>query len=276
MEQKRPLDQHGFEGYGKICVAYSSQFQDLQLFAELARLGREYCADALQHTLAHKEASESQRGLADAVAGYATRQRSHFYDLTAILLIRLSGLLEAFVSDSIQFAIEHHRCALKSERLQKIKGEIVPFMFMSDSERAEYLLQRLSGEFAGGNLSGIDKYQAVLKEIGLGGDIPAVVRQILYKSARIRNCVVHRNGIVDRRLRKEVRDVDTAVGNRISLSGAACRALLFATLWYFLDIQHRILDGDGRDLSVLIDERDEYYKMLDSERYNTMASPFAE
>ena len=255
--------------FGTICVGYAEQMARLQLFAEVARLGREYVVNALP--LVDKPDKE----LVKQILTYAKTQQPVFHDLLAHVLVRLHGLLDAFVADAVLFMIEHQTQRIEGTRAGRLTGPIVAFVVLDPAERADRLYEMLLNDLGGADTAGVGRYESVLEAVGLKGPVAPAVRKLLYTTSKLRNCIVHRNGVVDRRLANDIPDLQASLGMRLALEASLARACLFATMWYFLEVQRRVLPDTTERIETLIAERDSFLTKIESGEVATLGFPFA-
>lgn len=100
-------------------MRHASALGRLQLLFEVARLGRDYVPVL-------KMIDGDKPGL-PALEAYAKEQSPEFYDLHALVTVRMWSILEAFVRDISCLLLAHVPAVREQDAVSRLKGPIVKF-----------------------------------------------------------------------------------------------------------------------------------------------------
>ncbi len=238
-------------------MRHSHAIGRLQLLAELARLGRDYVPvlrmiDKDKPSIGHLEQ-------------YAKEQSPNFYDLHALVTVRLWSILEAFVHDICCLLLEKVPAVRARREVTKLKAPIVEFQDSSSQERADYLYEVLDSSCSAALKPGVGRFESVLSALGYGGPVEDKVRDALYRCSRLRNCIVHNDGIVDKKLVDGCPWLAGTEGTRVGITAAMSHKHLYAVFWYMMEIQRRLLPPNIDRRDELVEEQASYIKMIESD-----------
>lgn len=158
--------------------------------------------------------------------------------LFALVSVRLWAMAEAAARDVAVEAVKKPTGPPERSKLQRLKGPIGQFIGADVDTQADLLADAL-WQAPEGRFRGIERFDAVLELIGLGGSAPSPVNEILIELSELRHCVVHRGGLVDRRFLEACPWIGLKVG---SVLPASLKRYWFhrnATYWYVLDLVRR-------------------------------------
>ena len=146
-----------------------------------------------------------------------SEQDTGFAYLWATGIIRLWSLVEAFV----QFKVTEKLAALNTlpphSLLEGLGANLGKLSSLESFEKTEYLCKRLADRVPRADKRGIDRYEKLLEAVGLGGELPQALTDILNELCEFRNAVVHRHGICDSRLAKRCPNLGLRVGEPIRI-----------------------------------------------------------
>ncbi|QDT45434.1 hypothetical protein Pan241w_55540 [Gimesia alba] len=227
------------------------------MLAEVARLGRDYIP--VLKTIAKEKPSTSP------LEKYAEEQSPNFYDLYALVAIRLWSILEAYIRDISCHVIEHVPEVRQRKEFSKLKAPIVDFLNTTNQEQADYLYELIEANCTGALKSGVGRFEAVLSSLGYDGPVDDTVRDELYHLSRLRNCIAHNDGIVDKKLIGGCPWWKGNEGTRVGITAAMARKFLYAVSWYMLEVERRALPSNFDHLDKLEKKQTEYLQELNSE-----------
>lgn len=247
-------------------MRHARAIERLQLHAEVARLGRDYIP--VLEMIAKEKPSTSR------LLKYAEEQTPNFYDLYALVTVRLWSILEAFVHDISCHMIEHDPKIRERKELVKLKAPIIDFLNSTSQEQADYLYELIDANCSGALKSGVGRFEAVLSSLGYGGAVNAKVRDELYHLCRLRNCIAHNDGIVDKKLTGGCPWWEGKEGTRVGITAAMACKFLYSALWYMTEVERRVLPSDFDHLDKIEEEQQFYLRELESE-HKPGSFPFA-
>jgi len=231
-------------------MRHSKAIVRLQLLAELARLGREY-VPVLRMI-------DKDKPMVGHLVAYASEQSPDFFDLHALVTVRLWSILEGFVHDTCCLVIEKDPSVRQREAVAKLKGPIIEFLSSNTQEQADYLYELLESSCSGTLKPGVGRFEAVLSALGYGGPVHAKVRDVLYHCSKLRNCIAHNDGIVDRQLVASCPWWKGTEGTRVGITAAMSQKHLYCVGWYMMEVQRRILPPDCEQMERLVEEQTSY------------------
>lgn len=227
----------------------------LQLLFEVARLGRDYVPVL-------KMIDGDKPGL-PMLEAYAKEQSPEFYDLHALVTVRMWSILEAFVRDISCFLLAHVPAVREQDAIAKLKGPILKFISSSGQEQADYLYELLETSISAALKPGVGRFESVLSSLGYGGPVDDQVRNGLFHCSKLRNCIVHNDGIVDRDLLTACPRWRGTAGTRIGITASMSRKHFYAICWYMMEVERRLLPSNFERMPQLLDEQRAYLEAMD-------------
>lgn len=193
-----------------------------------------------------EESLKSARDHAAQEAKYAKSEtESGFPYLYSLATVRLWSIVEAAIDDEALAIIDEMDMANPPEALRRLKGSLIPFLHLSKDQQNEYLLSQLKDSLSSQFKSGIGAFESVLEALGFGGAVDAEVRKALFECSQVRNVIVHRAGVIDRRLCEACPWLEMSPGNQLKVSHADFVVYVYAAFLYLLEVEVRIL-GDKK------------------------------
>lgn len=110
------------------------------------------------------------------------------------------GSLEALIEDELALCIEANPKFLERDQIQRIKIPFSQFNSMTAEERIFYVIDSIERETQSKFKQGISQFEFVLDVFGLSGEVPDITKKTLLELCNVRNVIVHRGGIADKRL----------------------------------------------------------------------------
>lgn len=115
-------------------------------------------------------------------------------------MVLLWGALEAAIRDFLIRWLTKYPIARQVPDLKKIRVHVVDYESLEGEDRMRYLLGVLEREFAASLKPGVGRFDCLLKPFDISANIKDATRRDLNELAAIRNVIVHRAGIADKRL----------------------------------------------------------------------------
>jgi hypothetical protein len=132
---------------------------------------------------------------------------------------------------------------------------LVEFANASLDEQAEHLVSELKSALKVSLKAGVGRFEGVLAPLGLGGPVDEGVRRALFELSEVRNVVVHRAGVVDRRFMEKCPWRSVSSNAMLHVSRADVALYQAAALWYVSELHRRCIITtelpDERALSTL-------------------------
>ena len=190
---------------------------------------------------------------AGVLASFAELQQSngnpYLYGLSSI---RLWTLLEALIDELVVEAMKDPALCDKAS-LSKLKGSLIEFKSASPDEQAEFLADTLKQAVDAPLKLGIGRFEAILVPVRLGGSVDENVKLTLFELSQVRNCVVHKSGIADRRLIEACPWLNAERGKELRVTDAMFHRYMMAVYWYLFELRGRVdeRNGEQRDAELV-------------------------
>ncbi|GAA0593130.1 hypothetical protein [Actinomadura livida] len=165
--------------------------------------------------------------------------------LHAHALVGAWGSLEALIEDLVESWIKYKPDITKTSPISKIKIPLGEFIQLSEDERARLIVTELQRDLKVDLKSGVTKYEPLLEAIGLGGVVDPRVKRSLFQSQQLRNVIVHRAGVVDRRLVDSCPWLGYETGDQVQIDEEVFYYCLHGMHMYALTIRNRCSAADG-------------------------------
>ncbi len=166
--------------------------------------------------------------------------------LHAHALVAIWGGLEAFVEDLVTVWLSNDASALQSDAWASVKIPFAEFQSLEPEERVRALVREYARQTKADLKSGASRFEVLLGPIGLSGAIDEDVRKTLFEMSQVRNVLVHRAGLVDRRLAEGCPWLGLTVGEPLLVSRAKYDEYLQAVSRYLVELVKRNLIREGR------------------------------
>jgi hypothetical protein len=185
--------------------------------------------------------AEAKLKRAEAEKELAQREVDHgFPILHEQATIALWGSLEALVRTLLAKWLEHKPEAWKCESINRIKVKIGDYETLERQEKCLWIVDLIDQEADGPLRAGIERFERLLKAFGLDGPVVEDSRRALYELSQVRNVLVHRSGIVDRKLSGACPWLNLPVGQPLIVSHKMWRQYQDAFGQYVLELIQRV------------------------------------
>lgn len=239
---------------------YIDDYFALEKFVSLCLQGLELGAEARSHVdlseraakalrrpspfSTPEEREDAVRRASDLEVFSQAQKAQGFPFLYGLAAIKMWALLEAAVDDLVADQLRQHR-ASKFPLLARAKGLLVEFIDATEEEKIDILAQKIRDSTDAALKKGIGRFEAVLDAVFLGGSLPESIRKTLFELSEVRNVLVHRNATADRRFRDACPWFGADPGSPIDLVPNHYKMYSLATLWYFVELDNRVLRASG-------------------------------
>lgn len=126
-------------------------------------------------------------------------KNNEFAFLHSHATIHLWGSLEALVRTLLRNWLANVPAALQAEEVSRIKIGFAEYEALSPSDRYLYILRQLEDKLGSPFKQGAGRFESLLKIFGLGGEVEAEDRKLLFELSNVRNVLVHNRGVADKR-----------------------------------------------------------------------------
>ncbi|WP_216911294.1 hypothetical protein [Nocardia noduli] len=208
------------------------------------------------------EFDEMKISQAEQKASYAKNEvEAGFPTLHAHSLLGLWGALECFVEDILRGMIASDPSLVGSDIYKGIKIPAA-VLLQDDVTRSAVIVEEISRHTSASLAHGVDRFERLLKFVGLEGGVPKQIKDAIYEAQHIRNVWAHRAGVADARFVERCPHLGYAVGHRISLSPDLFLRLMHGMHMYGVVIVNRYLNR--ADVGLLTSECHGYEGVLSS------------
>ena len=197
------------------------------------------------------KALETQRSLelAKTDAEFADiEEKSGFPLLHAHTLVGLWGALEAAIEDMMVGILLNEPQLLQSDAVGKVKIPIAEFETLEKEERMRLLITEVERNCGYSKKFGVDCFDALLETIGVAGAVDPEVKKTCREMHSLRNVIVHRNSIVDRRLVSACPWLGLRIGDKVTVTHDDLGRYYRALIQYGLAITYRL--GERYDVDI--------------------------
>jgi hypothetical protein len=161
--------------------------------------------------------------------------------LHSIAIVRVWSILEVTVDDLVRRLFRTPNVLPAGGVIAKMEGPLLPFINASPEDRAELMFIALKQKLSVALKPGVARMEELLEPVGLHGQINDAVRRLLLELGAVRNVLVHRNGITDKRFIVACPWLQCREGRPLSLSHNHFEMYWFAVGWYMLEISRRVV-----------------------------------
>lgn len=184
----------------------------------------------------------------EADAGYPT--------IAAFGTLAMWSWLEAFVLDFCVLWVRKRPSTLRNMSGPKIKVDLSDYARLSAEDRARFVVDALDRELSGPLKRGPARFENLLEAVGVPIRLSPDDKKTLFEFHMYRNCLAHRLGIIDGKLKDQCPWVEGSVGEPLSIRSAdfhrfssAAGQVLLETIFsagdvYGVDVRH-VLEDNG-------------------------------
>ena len=170
---------------------------------------------------ARKEAELAQR---EADQGFPILHQQTTVDLW--------GTLEFLIRNFFASWLANETTPTRAEAVRKIKVRLADYEAMSEDDRYHYLIDELERDLGAPFKQGVNRFEALLSVFGFSGRVKKSIRKDLFELSQVRNVIVHRRGIADRRLVEACPWLSVKAGEPLTITPDAHRRYFEALYGY--------------------------------------------
>ena len=187
----------------------------------------------------HKYEREMKRATAEA--DFAKKEiDAGFPLLYAHHLVGLWGALEAAVEDCLVGILINEPDLLRSDAFSRLRIPLAEFECLDKEERVRFLLAEVERGQGLGRRQGVDAFESLLGHVNLSGPVDPEIKKTMWEMHHVRNVIVHRNSLVDRRLKEACPWLGLKVGEKITVDHKSFGQYAQALGEYLMTIIYRL------------------------------------
>src|SRR5207245_6440776 len=151
-----------------------------------------------------------------------------FPTLHAHVVVSLWSIAENTVEDFMVEWVKYDSKFLEKDTIPRAKISITELLLLDEDERIRYMLDEIQKHLGCAGARGIEKFERLLSLCDLGGGVEDSLRKDLIELCEVRNAIVHRGSVVDRKLLRACQWITWKLGDRIDLDTATCNRYIRA------------------------------------------------
>lgn len=156
-------------------------------------------------------------------------------------LVLLWSILESFVHILISNILLYDQKIKENDKIRKITIPLGDFEDLDAQERSYFIIRELEHQFAASQRKGIGRFESLLNIFGLGGGLKETYRRDLLELQQIRHVIIHRRGIVDRKLSTACPWLKLKISSEININRIGLKKYFKAVTEYTLEISKRMI-----------------------------------
>lgn len=149
--------------------------------------------------------------------------------------------LEDAVNTLIELYVRYEPRALQSGKLKELKVDLVAYLGLPEAERPSFIVRQLENKLGSPLKGGLGVFESVLDALGIKREIDKKTRDTLYELHKVRNCVVHRRGVADRKLVEDCPFLGLRVGDPVRITSERFEEYFTATYTYLETLYAHVL-----------------------------------
>jgi hypothetical protein len=143
---------------------------------------------------------------------------------------------------------------LQKEAFAKVKIPLADFEVLEKEERMRLLVEEIDRSQNLGRKHGVERFEGLLERFDLSGSVNAEIKRDVWEMNHVRNVLVHRRSLADRRLVQACPWMGLKVGSKVVITHKALYRYAHALYLYVINIHYRLGDKYGVDLDAKVDE----------------------
>jgi hypothetical protein len=178
--------------------------------------------------------------------GMTTFLRSEFASgyqfMNRIWTVMLWSILENYIRDFLVEWTKRKPDVLKTDVIQKLPIRLGEYDALQGDEKYEYIVDMVEAQSKLG--IGVARFEIVLGQFGLSGKVNEQIKKDILELQQVRHVLVHRNGIVDKRLYERCPWIVPKPGKTIFIDSEIYQMYFEAVAKYAMEIgdrAHKIL-----------------------------------
>jgi len=193
--------------------------------------------------LTEEQEARSRIKIAEERAKFAQMEiDSGFAIVNSHVVAALWGSEEAFLHNfACQWLMNRPESLLK-EPWSNLRVRVGEYEKLDPEAKVEYLFEMLEQSLGSNLKQGINRFESIFHVLGLSGSVEKTVKDSIFELQQIRNVVVHKRGIADRRLCTACPWLDLQPGQRVLVSSEMINRYSMALLKYTMQAKQRVVD----------------------------------
>ncbi|BBX39806.1 hypothetical protein [Mycobacterium simiae] len=154
----------------------------------------------------------------------------------ALVLVASWSALEAYLEDFSKAVLQADMSILANKDFDKVKVPVAELLAPED-EKLDNVYQAMQAFV--GTKAGTKRFEELVELLGLGGQVPKVIKDNVYNAQMIRNVWAHKAGVADLKFVRQAPQLGFTQGQLVSISLEQLRDYLIAILAYGMIVMNR-------------------------------------
>lgn len=186
-------------------------------------------------------------------------------------LVSQWGGLEALIRTFLARWLTNEPNAILAEPIQRLRIRLGEYETLDENERPYYILELLENEIKAPLRDGVSRFECLLGVFGLSGEVDETDRKNLYEMQQLRNVIVHRRSVADRRLIEACPWLGLKTGDLVTIKHEAYRRYTASVVNYVTELIVRAAVYFGRERSEFLkDIKNRKMRWLPDEEENEL------
>lgn len=177
---------------------------------------------------------------------------SGFPLLHAHTLVGAWGALEAAIEDMLVGLLMNEPELLQGGAFARIRISLADFQTLDKEDRMRLVLEEVGRGHGTATKHGVDTFESILDHFSLSGAVGPKIKKNIWEMNHVRNVIVHRASVADRRLVASCPWMKLAIGDKVLIRHEILHRYIHALYEYVRLIVHRLAKRYDVDLEALI------------------------
>jgi hypothetical protein len=192
---------------------------------------------------AEKDANEIARSERIAERADAEIARE-FFHVRSLVVIGIWSVLETMAKDTVVAFVRNDRKFYRNDEFMRLNIQLGEYLNVPGRERAEFIVDAMEKKLNGAGRIGLGRFNILLKAVGVHVNLQPDAEKSLLELQQVRNCIAHRTGTVDRRLKEVCPWIPARLGSQLQVERAdmqryfgVAHQLVLETFYGIVDLQ---------------------------------------
>jgi hypothetical protein len=166
-----------------------------------------------------KEITPGERAfIGEALTILNSEEKNGYSFLLAQATITAYSYLEAAIKSLVVGHFSNQEQLTENEALKAVQVPFAAFRTWSEEEQYEYVFQQYERVVGAGLKGGIKRFECLLEPIGLSGPRGEAVDEGIYELAQVRQLLLHKNGVVDKKFAEACPWFSSQLGRKLAIT----------------------------------------------------------
>jgi hypothetical protein len=162
------------------------------------------------------------------------------------------------VEDTIVQTMANETELLQGDTFSRVRVSLAEFETLDRDERMRHLVSQLERDRGASRKLGVDAFEVPLAYVALAGPVEEPLKKLIWELHHVRNTIVHRNSVADRRLVYACPWLNLKIGDKVTVNHDAITRYGDVVLKYAMTIARRLIIKYGVNERVSIKSISEF------------------